>query len=483
MDAQIPRLIRNFGWLALAEVGSRLIGLAVAIYLARVLGASLYGAVGLSIALVGILEIVVRAGTGPRAMRQVALEPTSVPRVYSEVVGLRITIGCALIVIVYLTAPSVSAALSIPADLLVLYSFALVAPALTTAWAFRGLERMHVVALGSTLRRLIVLLGLLGFVTNGAEDLLRIPVIEVIAALCMVAGYWVMLRREYRPLAVRFSVKKWPAILREALPVSLGALLGLVYVHGDVLLLGWLADSASAGQFLVAHMIVLAFSTLIEMLNKAAFPATSRLAAGDTASALRLHADLYRCSMLVIAPIVAYGAFYSNEIITTLFGHDFTGAHRILTLLLMTLPIVALNQSLRHISLALARSSHLLIGVGLGASVHVALAVVLIPKSGPAGAALACLLGEAVSMVALLLLVRTAVRGVPLNYRSFAPFLAGGALAVMLMLIDPAYPVARLLLSAAAYLIVVSMLKGITKDDLQVARRLFLSVASPKRGL
>ena len=481
MDDQIARLIRNFGWLALSEVGTRLIGLAIAIYLARILGASLYGAVGLSIALVSILEIVVRAGTGPRAMRQVALDPSSIPEVYSQIVGLRITMGCALIIIVYLAAPSLSVALSIPTGLLVLYSFSLVGPALTTAWAFRGLERMHVVALGSTFRRLIVLLGFLCFVRDGATDLLRIPVIEVIGTLCMVSWYWTRLRREHRPLSVRFSVTKWPAILREALPVSLSALLGLVYVHGDVLLLGWFSDSAMAGEFLVAHMIVLAFSTLAEMLNKAAFPATSRLVTRDPSHGLRLHADLCRCSLLVIVPLVTYGAFYSKVIIITLFGHDYAKAHAVLTLLLMTLPIVALNQSLRHLSLALARSSHLLIGVGLGASVHVALALVLIPKAGTAGAALACLIGEAVSMIALLVLVRIAARGVPLQYRSFAPFAAGGSLAMMLALTAPMEPALGLLLSATTYLIVVSLLKGIDRSDLQVIRRVILSLSNQER--
>lgn len=48
------RVFSNFGWSAADELAVRVIGMVIAVYLARALGASLYGAIGFMLALVGI---------------------------------------------------------------------------------------------------------------------------------------------------------------------------------------------------------------------------------------------------------------------------------------------------------------------------------------------------------------------------------------------------------------------------------------------
>ena len=58
--------MRNFTWLSLQEILIRIIGLATAIYLARVLSPTSYGALGLALAIIGVLQTLVQAGTGWR---------------------------------------------------------------------------------------------------------------------------------------------------------------------------------------------------------------------------------------------------------------------------------------------------------------------------------------------------------------------------------------------------------------------------------
>jgi len=83
-------------------------------------------------------------------------------------------------------------------------------------------------------------------------------------------------------------------------------------------------------------------------------------------------------------------------------------------------------------------------------------------------------------MITLLMLVRNVAGGLPLQARSFAPFAASGALGAVL--IAPLGPVAGLFLSAATYLTVVALLKGIRRDDLRVVRRLLLSMSNKQTG-
>ena len=61
LSDQTRRLTRNMSWLMLQEMAVRALGIATAIYLARVLTPTQYGQLGLALALVAILSKLVEA--------------------------------------------------------------------------------------------------------------------------------------------------------------------------------------------------------------------------------------------------------------------------------------------------------------------------------------------------------------------------------------------------------------------------------------
>ena len=105
---QTRRLARNITWISLEEVLIRIIGLATAIYLARVLTPAAYGALGLALAIVAIFSTLVQAGTGSYATRITALNPGSVPETYARISGMRLTGAGVAITILVLLAPTLS---------------------------------------------------------------------------------------------------------------------------------------------------------------------------------------------------------------------------------------------------------------------------------------------------------------------------------------------------------------------------------------
>jgi O-antigen/teichoic acid export membrane protein len=135
---QSRRLARNFTWLTLQEVLIRLIGLATAIYLARTLTASDYGALGLALAIVSFAAVLVRAGTGSRATRLTARDPAAVPLIYAQVNGLRLAAVTVIFALLAGFSGVIAPAFSISPALLILCSLLLLPPALTVGWAFRG---------------------------------------------------------------------------------------------------------------------------------------------------------------------------------------------------------------------------------------------------------------------------------------------------------------------------------------------------------
>lgn len=428
---RVGLLVRNAGWLAVGELLNRIIGFGVALYLARVLGRSGYGTIGVAISLVNFALIFVRGGTGPIGIREVAHSPAAVPAAFARITGLRLVLALVTASVLLGVAPLLAPAVGVPTWLLILYALTLFPKVLTTVWAYRGLERMHVVAVSHAVEKLVVLVGLVAFVHSADGGLFAVPVIETAAAAVVTLWLYRGLRESYGRLPMRLEPSAWPPLLREGALVSASMVLRTVYTDGDVLLLGWLATAAGAGEFLVSHKLVLTVTLIAEILQQSAFPATSRLVRGDPGQALRLQGAILRIALLVVIPIVVAGNLFASEVLSILFGPGYAGGAPVLQILLLTLPIVAVAESMRRLLLASASAGLLVAGFAVTATVHVVLALGWIPQWGATGAAAACLLGEAVGTVTLAWIVRRLLGGLGWDWRMLVAPAAGLVAAVV----------------------------------------------------
>jgi len=473
---QTRRLARNITWISLEEMLIRVIGLATAIYLARVLTPAAYGALGLALAIVGIFSTLVQAGTGSYATRITALNPASVPGTYARITGMRLTGAGVAITFLVLLAPILSRTFSFSAGLLILCSFLLLRPALAVFWAFRGLDRMHVNTVAGVAEKIIAFTGLVLLVKGQGNDLLWVPVLEVVAALAMVWWLRMRLAQTYPGLSIAFRFKDWPEVSRESLPLGLAAFLGSVYLHGAILLLGWLDTPESAADFLVAQKLMLTMAILLQVINSSAFPTASRLLSNDRSGALGLLSSLLRYYLVIIIPATLLLTLYANEVLALFFGAAYSNSGPVLIVLLAALPFLAISHSLTVLLRALPKPRAVLAGRIVSTLTLFLLALILIPRFGAAGAAAAVVASEAVGMVLLFFLVKLSIGAVPWNSNCFAPILAG-VVTTLFFLATDSWPVYfGLPLAALVYVLAVWMMKGVTADELKSLPHVLLSV-------
>lgn len=464
---QSQRLMRNFTWLSMQEMMIRVIGLATAIYLARVLSPATYGALGLALAIVGVLQTLVQAGTGSRATRLTALDPASVPGTFAQITGLRLTVAGVVILVLIVSAPALSGVFSFSAGLLILCSFMLLRPALVVIWAFRGLDRMHVSALAEVAEKTLVFVGLLVLVKGSGNDYLWIPVLEVLASLLLVWWLYNRLGRIYPRLAIEFRLSQWPEVTRESLPLGLAALLGSVYLHGSILMLGWLDTSESAANFLVAQKMMLTLGILIHVINQAAFPSTSRLLSVDTRQALSLLANLLRYYLVSITPVILILAWYADEVLALLFGAAYANAGPALIVLLAALPFVAITNSLQQLLRSIPRPGDSLLARIVSTLALVVLCLVLIPRYGVIGAGLAVVTSEAIGMGFLFWLVKRALGAVPWTAKCLMPLPAGFIAILVFMQLKESPEWVAMILALLAYALASWLLKAVSSEEIK----------------
>jgi O-antigen/teichoic acid export membrane protein len=476
------RLARNFSWLSLQELIVRLIGLATAIYLARVLAPTDYGALGLALAIVNFASVLVHAGTGSRATRQIARDPAVVPGVHRQIVGFRLGVAAVCIAVLAGFSGSIAPVFSLPPELLVLCSLLLLRSVYGTVWAFRGLDRMNVTAVADVVEKALTFAGVLLLVHGVGRDLLWAPLVELVAALGVAAWMYLRLKALYPELRVRPRFHEWTAIAREALPFSLAGMLASVYLNSGMLLLGWLATAASAAMFLVAQKMMLTLALLLQVINNAAFPSASRLVLEDMPAALQLAKQLLRYYLVLIVPAFLVVAFHAGEVLTLLFGATYREAGPVLVVLLAALPFVTATSSLQLLLKAIPRPMSVLAARAGGAAVLLALAVVLIPRMDAEGAAIALAVGEAVSTLLLFVFVRRATGGVPWDLQCTAPLAAGAAAAALYVLVG-AWPIwLKLPLAAAVYAGLALALRAMTVAEIRdLSRLMFMAFRRPSR--
>lgn len=464
---QTRRLARNVKWLSIQELLIRLIGLATAIYLARVLSPSAYGSLGLALAIIGILGTVVQAGTGSRATRLTALHPDSVPLIYAQTTGLRIIMAVIVFAGLLGCVELLSRTFSLPSNLLILCSFLLLRPTLIVAWAFQGLDQMHVTALADIAEKALLLGALLLLVKGQGNDLLWVPVLETLTALAVVLWLRKRLGAMYPDLRISFNYKTWPGVTRESLPLGMAALLGSVYLHGAILLLGWLDSSSAAADFLVAQKLMLTMTILLYVINSSAFPSTSRLLSTDVSQALDLVSSLLRYYLVLIIPVIFLLAVYADEILSLLFGASYANSGPVLMVLLVALPFMAISHSLLLLLRAIPKPRTVLMGQVSSTFVLFLAAVILIPRFGATGAAAAVVVGEASGMVLLFWLAIRIIGSAPLNTRCFAPLLAGVIVTLIFLMMNDWSLFLSLPLAALLYMLALWLMKAISADEIR----------------
>jgi O-antigen/teichoic acid export membrane protein len=235
-------------------------------------------------------------------------------------------------------------------------------------------------------------------------------------------------------------------------------------------------------MFLVAQKVMLTLALLLQVINAAAFPSTSRLVHQDMPAALQLAGQLLRYYLVLIVPAFLLVAFHAPGVLTLLFGKAYSEAASVLVFLLAALPFVTASSSLQLLLRAIPRPMAVLASRGGGAIVLFALAVFLIPRMNATGAAIALASGEAVSTALMFLFVRRATGGVPWSRRSFAPLIAGAASALLYAGVSTWAIWLKLPLAAAVYVGLVLLLRGMTPAEVRDLALLLLSALRPGAG-
>lgn len=399
-DAPRAHLVRGVLGSGGLKAVNTLIGFALTIYLARILGPQGYGVYAFALSLVMLLAIPAHMGLPTLVVREVAKYQ------FQERWGLMRGLLCRakqtvfLVSLVLGTAAAGTAWLAFgQAEAIKLETFlwaVLLVPLIALSNLFgavlRGLRRVvqgHLAEM--CLRPGFHLLVVVAVALGGTLSPQTAMALHVLAAgLALLIGIVLLLRALPADIRVNAPSYDTAAWVRSLLPLSFLAGAQVINTQTDIVMLGVFTTSQDVGIYRVAvqgaHLAVFSLAAI----NMSIAPYISRLhASGDAVRLQRMATWSARVVLLVAVPVVSVFILFGGPILAFVFGNDYRDGHFALAILCAGQLV---NAGMGSVGLLLNMTGHEWVtakGFAAAAVANIGLNLALIPFWGMNGAAVA----------------------------------------------------------------------------------------------
>jgi O-antigen/teichoic acid export membrane protein len=450
-----------------------LISFATFVAITRGLGVAAFGDLTAAAVYLFIVTVIADVGFSGAVLREISASPSRLEATMRASVPLRALIAAvavALGCVVAVAAPfndRMTNAILIGAvgAFFTLVNFALL-PILQLElrmhWAVVANLAGRVVTLALTLGALSVGLGFNGVVAAASAGL----------AVTFLFDLAVVVRRvSLRPVV---DLAYWRSLAMGSVELGLSGAIGQIYFRVDALLVALLRTPREVGLYGAAYKFIELAETSAAFLPTSVFPALTRYIAAGDARVRPLVQHAFDLLLATAAPLTVLMLVFPTEIISVTAGDDFTAAARALQILAPYVLFSFVAQLLWRVLLAAHRDRALLLIAAAILTLNVALNLALIPVYGYEAAAVTSVASQAVATVIVAVVVRRALGFLPdLRYAAIVGA-AGVAMAAVALWL-PAPAIIAALTGSAAYVLVVSVAPGATRQTLR-------DIASHHRG-
>ena len=261
---------------------------------------------------------------------------------------------------------------------------------------------------------------------------------------------------------------EWPELKRIAimsLPFALAAIFGRIYSYVDVIMLKKIAGNVAAGIYSTPSKITFAFQFIPMALVASLYPRFSQYFAEDKEKLKQLFLDSLRYLLIIAIPISVGIAILSRDIILLFFTAKYAPSILPLRILIISLVFSFISFPIGSFLNAVNKQN---VQTGITAVIlffNFTLNLILIPRLGAVGAAIAALSGN-ILLAALGYFYVVKLMAIRQKYiLKLTVKLILGAITMAIVLIysrDLNNLLARVILAGAAYLATIVSLKAIT---------------------
>lgn len=393
-------IVKNTFWLTFGEITGRILRTGVVIYAARVLGANGFGVFSYAMSLAAMFTIFSDIGLSAVLVREGTKNPETKEKYFATTFAIKLVLIAISFAIVMIGAPHFT---KIPLSIILLLFVTLLTlfDSLRSFGAslFRSVERMELEAFSNIITQgVLLVVGILILVFYPSPENLAITYAIGSAAglIFTVIALWPYFRKFW----TNFDKNLLKPILKAAWPFGVAGLLGAIMLNTDTMLIGWFKKAVDVGYYSAAQKPIYLLYTIPFFIAGGFFPALARLAnKNNERFKTTLEKGLTFVFLLAI-PFAVVTILTSGQIIHLLFGNAYLNSATILTLQLLAITLITNFPAglLVNAIFAYDRQKDLILFWTVGAVGNAILDLLLIPKFGIVGSALATVIVQIISI-------------------------------------------------------------------------------------
>jgi O-antigen/teichoic acid export membrane protein len=439
------RILANTAYRGLADLGSKVISLALYVVMARELGESGFGVFTFGLAVAMLVTALGGFGQDAILVREVARDRRQIDHYFANTLVLKVVLAIPALVL----AIAAGTFLDIARDtqiVVALLGAAIVAELLTTTCfgVYQAFERLVYLPVVLITQRTVTAVAGIAALLLGADVVVVSAVYLGGSLVALALALVLVVRRVVRP---RFEIDSgfWLPLMRVAAPVGLAGLFGTVLFRIDAAILAWFDTPDVVGNYGAAYRLFEAAFFVSWAVGTAVYPVFSRLSLTSEPPVRLVFDRGLKLVLALLLPFSIGGLILGRPLVELLYGADYDRADEAFMILA---PAIAFH-GIMHVGglLLVAQNRQLLMAgiTGVVAALNIAANFVLVPLYSLEGAAFTALGSQVLLGLLFLVYGARAAGGVDLGRILAGPAIAGAlAAGAMFVLRD------ELLLAIAA---------------------------------
>ncbi len=402
----MEKLSKNFIWLAAANIISSLFSITIFIYLARVLKPEAFGYLSYAQTLIFYLLNFVDLGLSIYGIREVSKNRVRAREYVSEIVSFKFLIA-GLLFAAFLVTMFFSRNTLLLKILMAESALLLLTSALTTEWAFQGLEKMQMVFVSLATTTGLQLALIYTFV-KGPNDLLKVPILYSLGTIPIILLFLRIF--SFKPMLNALYLKNIKFYLSSSLVIWSISIFAQVYNGLDIVLLGLFRNPTEVSYFTVARRAVGGITLLLIVIVNALLPRLSCTFASDMLEFKKSVRKFLKLAIVLTFAVFLPIMIFDKWFIMLTFGNEYLPSRAPLNIMMGGIILVLFNLPFSTALIAACFEKEVLKQVAACACISVAMNLIMMPRYGMTGAAISFLMTEAVALAWILTAYRKKIK-------------------------------------------------------------------------
>lgn len=341
--SRVKTIFKNLSWLFISQIIAAICGFIWTLLIARYLGVNDYGILGFATSFTGILIILNDMGIGTHIIRHISTDYDSTKKYLGNGIALKsifsiANFGLSLIILIIMRCDPITIAVTL------LFTIENIIKAFYGLFTgtFQAYEEGKYQGISNTIMNLLLLAFIL-LVIFTDKGLFGITFAYILANLIALICLYYYLQKHIIKPKIEFDKEFCKKIVIAAIPFALSSLLYTIYYSIDVVMLSKLVGNYATGIYNATYKLISVLTLFYSVYIAVIFPVMSKLFKNDKKILIVSFEKSAKYLTLITIPLAIATMFYSTDIITLFYGHEYDAASSPLSILIWTVCLLFIN--------------------------------------------------------------------------------------------------------------------------------------------